>query len=120
MSICAKSTMVSFLLFILLLGGCSSLGGFAGGAPSGMIFTHTRIPYTIDLDNTPVTNIRGSGLIIHIEEPVSGYGLYTEFNTNAIGDIAMRHGLTTLYFADIEIFDVLGIWHHERLHLYGE
>jgi len=115
-----KPMIVCFLLFILLLGGCSSLGGFLGGAPSGRIFTHTRVPYTTDLDNTPVTNIHANGLIIHIEEPVSGYGFYAEFNSNALGDIAKKHGLTKLYFADIEIFDVLGVWHHEKIHLYGE
>lgn len=120
MSIRAKSTMVSSILFLFLLGGCSYFDQFVGGAPTGNIFTHIRVPYTRNLDNTPVTNIHANGLIIHIEEPVSGYGLYTEFNSNAIGDIAKRNGLTKVYFADIEIFDVLGIWHHERLHIYGE
>jgi hypothetical protein len=115
-----KAMMVCFVLFILLLGGCSSLSPFVSDAPSGRIFTHVRVPYTIDLDNTPVTNIRASGLIIHVEEPVTGYGFYAEFNSNAIGDIAKKHGLTKLYFADIEIFDVLGIWHHEKIHLYGK
>ena len=120
MSIRVKSTMISFLLFILLLGGCSAFDQFVGGAPTGDIFTHIRVPYTLDLNNTPVTNIRANGLIIHIEEPVTGYGFYTELNSNAIGDIAKKHGLTKVYFADLEIFDVLGIWHHERLHIYGE
>ncbi len=120
MSIKVKTIMVSCLLFFLLLGGCSYYDRFVGGAPTGRVFTNIRVPYTLDLDNTPVTNIHANGLIIHIEEPVSGYGLYTEFNSNAIGDIAKKHGLTKVYFADIEIFDVLGIWHHERLHIYGE
>ena len=115
-----KTIMVSFLLFILLLGGCSSFNEFVGGPPTGVVFTHIRVPYTLDLDNTPVTNIHANGLIIHIEEPVSGYGFYAEFNSNALGDIAKKHGLTKLYFADIEIFDVLGVWHHEKIHLYGE
>lgn len=85
----------------------------------GEIFTNVR-PYKSDLHNTPVTNIHANGIIIHIEEPVSGYGLYTEFNSNAIGDIAKKHGLTKVYFADVEIFNVLGIWKHEKLHIYGE
>jgi len=78
-------------------------------------------PYTTDLHNTPITDIQGSGTIFHIEEPISGYNLYFEFNTNAIGDIAKKHGITKVYFADIEIFEVLGgIWKHQRLHIYGE
>jgi len=112
MSIKVKTIIASFLLFLLLLGGCSPL--------TGRVFTHIRVPYTRDLDNTPVTNIHANGLIIHIEEPVSGYGLYTEFNSNAIGDIAKKHGITKVYFADIEIFNILGIWQHEKLHIYGE
>jgi len=120
MSITVKTIMASFLLFIPLLGGCSLFDQFVGRAPSGMVFTHIRVPYTQDLNNTHVTNIHANGLIIHVEEPISGYGLYTEFNSNAIGDVARKHGLTKVYFADMEIFDVLGIWHHERLHIYGE
>jgi len=115
-----KLTMVSFILFLLLLSGCSAFDQFVGGAPTGSVFTYIRIPYTRDLNYTPVTNIHAKGLIIHVEEPVSGYGFYTEFNSNAIGDIAKRNGLTKVYFADLEIFDVLGIWHHERLYIYGE
>ncbi len=85
----------------------------------GDIFTNIG-PYKTELHNTPVTDSQSHGMIIHIEEPISGYGLYTELNSNAIGDIAKKHGLSKVYFADLEIFDVLGIWHHEKLHIYGE
>ena len=85
----------------------------------GDVFTSVG-PFKTDLLNTPVKDTQASGIIIHIQEPVSGYGLYTEFNSNAIGDIAKKHGLTKVYFADLEIFNVLGIWTHERLHIYGE
>ena len=112
MNIKVKMIVASFLLFFPLFGGCSSL--------KGMVFTHIRKPYTIDLHNTPVTNIHANGIIIHIEEPVSGYGFYTEFNSNAIGDIAKKHGLKKFYFADLETFSILGIWKHEKLHIYGE
>jgi len=78
-------------------------------------------PYTTDLHNTKITDMEGFGTIFHIQEPISGYNIYIEFNSNAIGDIAKKHGLTKVYFADIEIFEVLGgIWQHKRLHIYGE
>lgn len=78
-------------------------------------------PYTTDLHNTRKTDIQGSGTIFHIQEPISGYNLYIELNSNAIGDIAKKHGLTKVYFADLEIFEVLGgIWQHQKLHIYGE
>ena len=130
-----KTMMVSFLLLLLLLCGCSSLDRirpldsldlirpldqFLGETTTGQIFTHIRVPYTRDLNNTPVTNIHADGIVFHVSEPLSGLDFYVELNSNAIGDIAKRHGLTKVYFADIEIFDVLGIWHHEKLHIYGE
>ncbi len=104
--------MVSFILFLLLFGGCSPI--------TGRIYTHTREPYTQDLNNTPVTNIHSDGMVFHIAEPVSGYNFYIELNSNAIGDIAKKHGMKKVYFADLEIFEILGLWRHERLHLYGE
>jgi len=85
----------------------------------GDVFTGVG-PYKTDLHNAPVTDNQSHGIIIHIEEPISGYGLYTEFNSNAIGDIAKKHGLNKVYFADIEIFNVLGVWKYEKLHIYGE
>jgi len=102
----------------LLVGGCSTPVGENG--PSGYIFVHTRVPYTTDLHDTPVRKTSGVGRILHVEEPFSGYGLYAELNSNAIGDIASRHGIKTIYWADLEIFSVLGAWQEHKLHIYGE
>ncbi|MEA3343802.1 MAG: hypothetical protein U9Q92_06580 [archaeon] len=112
--------LAGMLLLLPLIGGCLAVGGVNNSILRGRIFKNVRIPYTTDLHNTSVTDIHGSGKIIHIEEPVSGYGFYTELNSNAIGDIAKKHGLTKVYFADIEIFSILGVWGHEKLHIYGE
>ncbi|MEA3437124.1 MAG: hypothetical protein U9R43_11705, partial [Thermodesulfobacteriota bacterium] len=60
-------------------------------------------PYTTNLHNTTVTDSQAYGTIFHIEEPFSGYNFYIEFNSNAIGDIAKKHGMSAVYFADIEI-----------------
>ena len=107
-------------MLIPLFGGCLAVGRVDSSILRGKIFTHVRIPYTIDLHNTPVTDIPSDGKIIRIKEPVSGYGFYTELNSNAIGEIAKKHGISKVYFADLEIFSVLGVWRHEKLHIYGE
>ncbi|MBW2606856.1 MAG: hypothetical protein JRD05_04385 [Deltaproteobacteria bacterium] len=112
MSIKIKMIIASFLLFLPLLYGCSPV--------TGRIFTHIRVPYTKNLNNTPVTNIHANGIVFHAAEPVSGYNFYIELDSNAIGDIAKKHGLKKFYFADLEIFSILGIWKHEKLHIYGE
>ena len=109
-----------FLLFLLILTGCASVPGIASSSLIGIAFTHIRVPLSEDLVNSPVIVVHTGGKIIQVKEPVSGYGLYAEWNSNAIGDIAQRYGLKKVYFADIEIFSILGIWTHEKVHVYGK
>ena len=78
------------------------------------------MPYTKDLNNTPVIHTKSEGAIIKIQEPFSGAGMYAEFNTNAIGDLAKKYNMKKVYYAELETFDVLGIWQRKRLYLYGE
>lgn len=105
-------------LLIALATGCSSI--LTGSNPSGRIFMHTCTPLTVDLHNTPVVKKSGHGSVIHIQEPISGYGVYTELKTNAIGDIARKYNLKTVYWADLEVFNILGVYRWNRVHLYGE
>lgn len=105
------------ILITGLLSGCSTLGE----TPlPGYIVTYTQFPYTRDLDNTPLADIEQDGKIIRITEPITGYGMYTELKTNAIGDIAGKYGLTEVYFADMEVLSILGIWKYNKLYVYGK
>jgi len=88
--------------------------------PAGFLFTYARIPYTHDLNNTAMTDFEADGRVVRIKEPLTGYGIYTELNTNAIGDIAARHGIHEVYFADLEILSILGIFNHNKLYIYGK
>ncbi len=98
-----------------LLSGCST------GPLTGYVFTNVKYPLTRDMRPTPVPGvIPKEGIIIEIKEPVSGIGLYARINSNAIGDIAEKNGLTKLYFADQQVFSVLGIWTSYKVTLYGE
>ena len=99
------------------------VGGMGTGTLRGLVYTNHRIPYTsdlIDTKNVPEVVIHARGKITRIREPISGYGVYAEWNSNAIGDIAERQGLQTVYYADMEIFSILGIWKDTKLHIYGE
>ncbi len=103
------------LLLLLLITGC------ADKLLRGAAFTWVTVPLTKDLNNTPTAgNEDISGRMIHIKEPFSGYGFYAEVDSNAIGDIARKHNLRKIYFADKEIFNILGIWKTETVHVYGE
>ncbi len=87
----------------------------------GIIYTHVKLPLTEDVHNTIVPDHQPpSGKILEIREPVTGAGFYARVNSNAIGDIAKNNGIEKLYFADQEIFSVLGIWTTNKVHLYGD
>jgi len=101
----------------LLLGGCALFGQ---DPVSGYLVTSIHTPYTVDINNTPVVTGSGNGSILRIREPFSGYGVYTELNTNAIADIANQHGMRKVYFADMETFSLFNIWRTQTLTIYGE
>ena len=106
------------LLFIFA--GCLTFGRMGSDSLKGYVFKFIRVPLTMNLDNTPSTIFKANGRIIKIEEPFSGQGFYAEFNSNAIGDIAKKHGMKKVYFADLEIFSILGIFEYKEVHIYGE
>ncbi|PLY01815.1 MAG: hypothetical protein C0623_05030 [Desulfuromonas sp.] len=105
------------ILLAVLLGGCAVLGQ---DPITGYLVTNTVVPYSIDLDSTPVVDGKGEGEIIRIREPFTNIGLYTEVNTNAIGEIARENGLQKVYFADMETFTIFSIWRSHTLVIYGE
>ena len=110
----ARIAAAALCLLMPLLSGC-------GSAPLvGLIYTHVRLPLTANLERTPFPSTQpSSGRIIQVKEPFSGYGIYARVNSNAIGDIARKHGVDTVYFADQEIFSLLGIWKTTQVHVYG-
>jgi len=116
------------LLFTMI--GCLALAFLTGcGGRSisssnqlirGAVFTWVRVPLTTDLNVTPTAQGEYSDRTIMVKEPFSGYGIYAEVKSNAIGDIARKNGLGKVYFADKETFNVLGVWKTETVYVYGE
>ena len=89
--------------------------------PVGLIYTDIRLPLTMDLNETPLpTGTPPTGRVLEIKEPISGFGIYARVDTNAIGEIARKNGMPRLYFADRQIFSILGIWSTRKTILYGE
>jgi len=108
---------LALLAIALLTGGCSRFGQ---DAVSGYLYTNTRTPYSIDLDNTPVSSDSGKSSVLRIREPFTDLGVYTEINSNAIGDIARKNGMQKVYFADLETFSIFSVWRNQTLVIYGE
>lgn len=101
--------------FLWIFPGCSA------GPLTGLVYTHVKAPLTKNLHDTPAPRaMPKSAKIIEVREPITGLGLNARVRSNAIGDIAKDHGLTTLYFADQEFFSILGIWTSHKVVLYGE
>ena len=111
---------ICLLLSLFIFAGCLTFGRMGSDSLKGYVFKFVRVPLTINLDNTPATIFQSNGKIIKIEEPFSGCGFYAEFKSNAIGDIAKKHGMKKVYFADLEIFSILGIFEYKKVHIYGE
>lgn len=109
--------LIPVLLAAALLPGCAVLGE---DPIRGILFTSTTVPYTVDLDATPVPKTSGAGSIVRIREPITDFGIYTELNTNAIGEIARKHGLETVHFADLKTFSLFSVWRTHTLIIYGE
>lgn len=102
---------VTFLLcalaVIVLLSGCSV----------GLVYTHTWQPLTLDMHDTKVVSTSGAGDVKHL---VLIYPQYSAaWDDAAIGDIAKKHGLNELYYADLEYLSVLRIWNQYTVHVYG-
>ena len=107
-------------LIALLSTGCGTVVKNGHAVLVGAVYTRVKFPLTTDLNQTPAAVSTGNGKIVRIKEPFSGYGIYAEFNSNAIGEIAKRHGLKTVYYADIERLSILGIWRHDEVIVCGE
>ena len=105
---------MSLMLLTFGLAGCGT------GPLVGLVYTNVRLPLTEDLDATPFPgNPPCSGSVVEVKEPISGIGMYARVNVNAIGAIARQNGVETLYFADQEVFSILGVWTSNSVLLYG-
>ncbi len=112
--------MAGMALLFLLPAGCMSVGTVDSSTLRGLAIKYVRVPLTEDLSETPVSFRHCEGKIVQVKEPVSGYGIYARWSSNAILDIARRCGMERVYFADLEIFNFFGIWKHEKVYIYGE
>jgi hypothetical protein len=96
------------LALVVVLSGCTT----------GIIYTHTMQPLTLDLHSTKIVPTGGEGDVKHlvlIYPPLSA-----AWDDAAIGDIAKKNGIQELYFADLETLRILYIWNRYWVHVYGK
>ena len=92
----------------LLLTGCVFQGG---------LYSHTVVPLTFNRNPTEVARSQGqaTGDIQQIQFYVT-----ILVGENGIGEVAKKHGIETIYYADDETRSVFfGLWSEEIIHVYG-
>ncbi len=97
-----------------------ALGGTFNGTINGGLYSHTIEPLTINREPTETGNglARARGDINQIQYPLTVISI--RVGRNGLGDVARKHGLTTVYYADIEKRSILfGIWQQQIIHVYG-
>ena len=88
----------------------------------GGIYSHTVQPLTINRESTDVRKDmkEGRGRVTQIDYPVTA-GLSVRVGKNGLGQVAKEHGITTIYYADLEQWSALfGLWSMEVVHIYGQ
>lgn len=87
--------------------------------PPGGIYQHTQAPLDINFDKTAVATKSGSASVTYIQL------LYPQFSASFMEDKLLDEaiknaGLTTLSYADYEVFNVLSLYTRFTVHAYGE
>ena len=85
------------------------------GCLSGRIYSHVTRPLDLNLNRTPVYQTQGKDSTKTVQ-----YYLSVDWGSTGIGDVAKRHGMTRVYYADLETRTVLGFWRQHWVHVYGE
>ena len=109
--LCRRWTGVVFAS--LAVAGCANGVLFNNG-----LYSHITLPLTFNTRPTQMQSVTklGRGDIEHFQYQVS-----IEMGSNGIGDVAKRHGMETVYYADLEKQSFLfGIWRREFIHVYGK
>lgn len=94
------------VLFMPVLSACTT----------GLVYTHTTRPLDLNLGGTEIGETRFTGEILHLQYK----GLSTAWDSNAIGAIARKNEMETIYYADLEFLSVLGLWNRYTVHVYGK
>lgn len=106
-----KYGFVPLVLVLLLVSGCTT----------GLLYTHTFQPLTLDMHRTPVGQTEKEGSIKMISFPWSnGINRLVAWDSAAIGDVAKKQGMQEIYYADVETFSILNIWNEYTIHVHGK
>ena len=110
----------SYRILIALVSVSVALSG-CGVVSRGLLYTDTIQPLCRDLRGTTLGLREGRGDSKRIEIPTTRIDLSAEWDSRAIGDIARKNGIKTVYGCDSRRQSyVLGLWRQDEVIIYGE
>jgi len=106
------SRLLIAICFLLFHAGCVS---------RGMLYTHTVEPATEDFAQTPIGTKHALVCGQRIREPISGYGVTAEWDSDYLRAAAQKAGISSIYYADLVTFTIaFGVYQHRTLIIYGD
>ena len=100
----------------LALVAVAALGLCASACARGLVFSYVVLPLDTNFDRTPVVERSASD----DTKKLQYRGVRVEWGDEGIGAIARKNGLHTVYYADLETLNVLGVWTQRWVRIYGE
>ena len=87
----------------------------------GLLYTNVVVPLDVNMNETPIGKRKGRSELTRVVEPLTGAQVSVEIDSIAIADAARKAGLTKVYYADIQIKEILfGIFQQRTVLVYGE
>lgn len=84
---------------------------------SGAIYSHVTVPLDTNFDATPVLteSARESWKTFQYS-----YYVRVDWGSTGLAEIAREHGMSRIYYADVETLTILNIWTQRWVRVYGE
>ena len=110
-----------------LLGGCAASEHMGVTPAKGFIFTHYRAPMACRLEEAPgvpcgkgLRHGTASAKAFVLPVPETFQILSAGWGDAALDAAARDGGITTIYYADYELLEILGIYKSATVHVYGQ
>ena len=79
------------------------------------IYQRITQPLDLNFTETPVFQRSNQSDIKHFKYLLVDF----QWDSNAIGQIAKQHGLSEIYYADLETLSILRVWNRYSVQIYG-
>jgi hypothetical protein len=95
------------------IAACGALA--ISGCTTGIFYHHVTLPLDVNFNDTPVHPAASKGSTKEFR-----YYVDVQWDSNGIGDIARKAGLSKVYYADRTVLSIAGIWTQVFVTVYGE